>query len=138
MLHGLKVFLTLVPIVVAIDFIWIAIIMRNFYLAGLSPLIRKQGESLDPVLWAAFMVYLCIPAGIVLFVLPHVSHENVVISAIFWGFLFGIITYGVYDMTNYSLLKDWPLKIAIVDMLWGGALCAISSCFAAYLDRWYS
>jgi uncharacterized membrane protein len=138
MFHGLKVFLTLIPIIICIDYLWIARIMGNFYRTGLSPLIRKQGDTLDPVLWAALMVYICIPLGIVLFVLPRVSQDNMAASALLWGFLFGTVAYGIYDMTNYSLLKDWPLKITIVDMLWGGTLCSLSAFIAAYLDRWYS
>jgi uncharacterized membrane protein len=136
--HLLKVFLSLVPIVIIIDYLWLARIMGDFYRSGLNSLVRKQGTALDPILWAALMVYICIPLGIVLFVLPHVSQDNLVVSSLSWGFLFGVVLYGVYDMTNYSLLKEWPLKVAIVDILWGGTLCAISSCIAAYLDRWFS
>jgi len=136
--HGLKVFLALIPVVVMIDYLWLARIMGDFYRSELSVLVRKQGSALDPVLWAAVMVYLCIPAGIVLFVLPRVSMQNMPVSSLFWGFVFGIVLYGTYDMTNYSLLKDWPLKVAIVDILWGGTLCAVSTFIAAYLDKWFA
>lgn len=134
--QGLKVFLALIPIVVLIDYLWLARIMGNFYRSELSALVRKQGAALDPILWAALMVYLCIPAGIVLFVLPRVSMQQMTVSALSWGFVFGIVLYGTYDMTNYSLLKQWPLKVAVVDILWGGTLCAISGCIAAYLNKW--
>ena len=35
------------------------------------------------------------------------------------GALFGLFTYGTYDLTNMATLQNWPLAITIVDMLWG-------------------
>jgi uncharacterized membrane protein len=138
MLHSLKIFLSLIPVIIVIDYIWLAKVMGTFYRESLDHLVRKRGEALDPILWAAGVVYLCIPLGIVLFVLPRVSQQNFIITSLFWGFLFGIVLYGVYDMTNQSLLKNWPLRVTFVDILWGGTLCALSSYIAAILDRWYA
>ncbi|MDE3157076.1 MAG: DUF2177 family protein [Acidobacteriota bacterium] len=42
--------------------------------------------------------------------------------------LLGLVVYGVYDFTNYSTLRDWPLTLAVVDTAWGtvaSALCAL-------------
>jgi len=134
----MKVFLTLIPVIVIIDYIWLARIMGTFYRTELDHLVRKQGDALAPILWAAGIVYICIPLGIVLFVLPRVSQENILLSSLSWGFIFGIVLYGVYDMTNQSLLRNWPLRVTFVDILWGGSLCAFSSYIGALLDRWYA
>lgn len=37
-------------------------------------------------------------------------------------FLLGLSIYGVYELTNYTTLKDWNLKMVILDTLWGGIL----------------
>ena len=71
---------------------------------------------MTPHIGAAVVVYLLIPLGIVLFALPRVSPEHLVSSALLWGFLFGIVLYGVYDMTNYSVLAKWPIKLVVVDI----------------------
>jgi uncharacterized membrane protein len=109
MAHFLKVYLLLIPVLFAIDFLWLGVAMPNFYKTELGPLARTVDGALTPVRWAAIMVYLLIPLGIVLF--------------------------GVYDMTNYSLVEGWPLRMAIVDILWGGVLCAAGTVIAALLDR---
>jgi uncharacterized membrane protein len=44
--------------------------------------------------------------------------------------------YGVYDMTNYSLLHKYPLRMAFVDIAWGGVLSAVVTSVAAVIDRW--
>ncbi|MHC4626950.1 MAG: DUF2177 family protein, partial [Planctomycetota bacterium] len=59
-------------------------------------------------------------------------------SALFWGFIYGIVLYGVYDMTNYSLVSKWSLRMSIVDILWGGVINAVVTCAAAFLDRWFA
>jgi len=69
-----------------------------------------------------------------LFVLPRIAADNLVSSALLWGAFYGIVVYTVYDMTNYSLLRDWPLRVALIDICWGGLLNALGA--AAWLDRW--
>jgi len=40
------------------------------------------------------------------------------------AFILGLCVYGVYDTTTYALLTDYPLRVAITDILWGGILFA--------------
>ncbi len=134
--HTIKLYLLVLIIFLAIDLTWLGVLMAKFYKAELGPLARRSGEALAPVWWAAFLVYVLIPLGIVLFVLPRVSPENLAASALGWGFLYGVILYGVYDLTNYSLIDRWPWRMTLVDMAWGGFICAVTSYVAVILDRW--
>ncbi len=70
------------------------------------------------------LVWLLIALGITLFVLPKASSFG---SAALWGAAFGFVLYGVYDLTNYALLKGWPLPVVIVDIAWGAFLCAAAA-----------
>jgi len=38
------------------------------------------------------------------------------------AFLLGFCIYGIYDGTNYAMLKKWPLNVALMDATWGGIL----------------
>jgi hypothetical protein len=40
--------------------------------------------------------------------------------------LIGLATYAVYDLTNFSILKDYTLEFTIMDILWGGVLFALA------------
>ena len=44
--------------------------------------------------------------------------------ALLFGALFGLITYATYDLTNLATLKDWPLVVTVVDLIWGTVLTA--------------
>lgn len=36
--------------------------------------------------------------------------------------IMGILVYGIYELTNYTVFKKWPLDIVFIDTLWGGVL----------------
>ena len=136
MWHSIKVFLFLPPLLLALDYIWLGVFASTLYKKELGPFLRMSGNSLQPIIWAALVVYLAIPLGIMLFVLPRVSTDNLTGSALLWGALYGIVVYAIYDMTNYSLVRDWPLRVALIDIVWGGFLNAVGAMAAAWLDRW--
>jgi uncharacterized membrane protein len=46
------------------------------------------------------------------------------VRALLFGALFGLITYATYDLTNLATLKDWPLVVTVVDLIWGTVLAA--------------
>ena len=48
--------------------------------------------------------------------------KNSWIYAMLLGALFGLISYATYDLTNLATLKDWPVLITIVDLIWGAVL----------------
>ena len=76
MWHFLKVYLFLPPLLLALDYIWLGIFASSLYKKGLGPLLRMSGNSMQPIIWAAVMVYIAIPLGIMLFVLPRVGQAN--------------------------------------------------------------
>jgi uncharacterized membrane protein len=47
------------------------------------------------------------------------------------AFIFGMVIYGLYDFTNYALLKKWSLPLAIMDTIWGGVLMSLTT-YATY------
>ncbi len=122
-----KLFLLIAPLVVVIDLVWLGLLMKPFYESQIGELARRNGAALAPRWPAAIMVYLLIPAGIVLFVRPAMGSNASLWQAFAWGAVFGLVLYGVYDCTNRSVLEKWPLKLTIVDIVWGCTLCGMGS-----------
>jgi uncharacterized membrane protein len=136
MWHFVKLYISTIIVLLILDGIWLGLIATSFYKNELGALARRDGGVLTPIWSAALVVYLALALGIVWFVLPRVSAANPLMSAALWGFAFGIITYGVYDMTNLATLAGYSLRLALVDMLWGGVIGGLSSIAASSLDRW--
>ena len=73
----------------------------------------------------AFFSYLCIIILLNYFVLLRSG-------TLFDAFLLGTLTYGVYDITNMALFKDWDMTLAIIDTIWGGTLFT----FTTFITNW--
>jgi hypothetical protein len=45
-------------------------------------------------------------------------------------------TYATYDLTNLATLKDWPLPIVFIDIIWGVVLTALVSTAGYFITKW--
>lgn len=119
-----KNFLLTLAIFLGIDFLWLGVIAKNFYNEHLGTFERTLNWS------AIVLVYLLISLGVVFFVLPKAGGNMKL--ALFGGAIYGMIVYGVYDLTNLATLKNWSLTMVIVDMLWGMFICGLTSLIVTY------
>lgn len=101
-----------------VDLLWLGVIARSFYKAQMGHLMR------DNVNWAAaiafYMIFVC--GVVVLAAWPAIERQNMA-QALMLGALFGLVTYAAYDLTNLATLRGFPLKVALVDLVWGTVLC---------------
>ena len=127
----LKLYLLTVPVFFIIDLVWLGVVAKGFYQKNLKYILSPN------VNWtAAIIFYLMYIAGILIFaVLPGIAKDSLRHAAL-WGALFGFFTYATYDLTNLALLKDWPLNIVVVDILWGVVLCTVVATLSFYIARW--
>lgn len=117
-----KNYLITFMIFLVIDFIWLGLVAKDLYRRQLGFLMKT-----DFNLAAAFIFYLIFTAGIVFFVLNRALVISSWQYALFAGMLFGFITYSTYDLTNLATIKDWPLVITIIDLIWGTFLGGLTS-----------
>ena len=102
-----------------IDAIWLSVVANKFYKSQLGPLLLEK-----PNMIAAVLFYVIYVIGIVVFaVMPAVAAGDWKV-ALGLGALLGLVAYAAYDLTNLATLKGFPVKIVIVDLLWGTALTA--------------
>lgn len=104
---------------VVIDSVWLGVIANKLYKSQIGHLLADK-----PNLIAAGAFYVLFIVGIVVFVLNPAINSSSWKLALGLGALFGLITYATYDLTNLSTLKDFPLKITIIDLVWGTILTA--------------
>jgi uncharacterized membrane protein len=107
------------PVFFIIDMIWLGLIARRFYGKHLGFLMRPQ------VNWiAAILFYLIFIAGILIFVVMPAKADGSAVKAVWLGLVFGLVTYATYDLTNLATIKQWPLVVTVVDLIWGMVLSA--------------
>jgi len=126
-----KLYLLTIPVFFAIDLIWLGVVAKNFYQNNLAHLLSPE------VNWpAALLFYFMYIAGIILFAVKPGLDAGSLAKAAIWGALFGFFTYATYDLTNLATLRDWPIKVVIVDIAWGTVLCTLVASGSYLLGRW--
>lgn len=115
----------------AIDIAWIGGFAKKFYWGNMGSLLKED------VNWiAALIFYLLYIAGIFVFaILPAVKAGSLQ-HAIIYGALFGFFCYATYDLTNLATMKGFPLKVAVVDMIWGVVLTGSVATAGFLITRW--
>jgi uncharacterized membrane protein len=123
----LRLYCIALPIFFALDMVWLGVVAKRFYAKHIGFLMTAN------VNWAAaILFYLLFIAGLLVFVVVPALERGSWMRALRFGALFGLITYATYDLTNLATLKDWPLVVTVVDLVWGMALAASVS-LATYL-----
>jgi len=115
----IKLFLIALTVFFAIDMIWLVFVAKNFYQKHIGFLMKPD------INWiAAIVFYLLFIVGLVTFVISPAVEKHSWLHALLFGALFGLITYATYDLTNLATLKDWPVLVTVVDLIWGTFLSA--------------
>ena len=118
----LVAWLVIVLVLIAIGAVWLGLVAKSFYQRELGHLMLER-----PKLQIAVIFYLVYAIAIlVLAALPGARDESLGLTFVL-GAVLGFAAYGTYDITNLSTLKDWPVKMSVVDMVWGTLLTAISA-----------
>ncbi len=115
----LKLYCIALPIFFAVDMVWLGVAAKGFYAKHIGFLMKAN------VNWvAAIAFYLLFIAGLVVFVVSPALEHGSWLRALWLGALFGLISYSTYDLTNLATMKDWPLLVTVVDLIWGTVLAA--------------
>ena len=103
----------------ALDLLWLGVVARPFYDTALGPLKR------DPVHGPAAVVFYVFYVAAVLrgAVAPAGSWRD----AARRGAGMGLFAYGTYELTNWAVLRDWPVVLVPVDIAWGVVLTGVAA-----------
>jgi uncharacterized membrane protein len=129
--YYIKLYLATFAAFIVIDLIWLGLVARTFYRKYLGYIMT------DNVNWAAAIIfYLLFILGILVFVTLPGLESGSLQSTLIRAALFGLVTYATYDLTNLATLKDWPLTLTIVDLIWGTFLSTAVSYVSFMAGKW--
>jgi uncharacterized membrane protein len=127
MVNYFKLYFSTLVVFFAVDMLWLGVVAQSFYQKHLGFLMAPATNWVPAV---AF--YLLFILGILIFVVLPGLTKGSLKTTLLRAALFGLITYATYDLTNLATIKDWPVMLTIVDMLWGTVLSTTVS-LASYL-----
>ncbi len=126
-------FSALVPMLI-IDSIWLKVMGKYFYSKQIAHLMASS-----PNLVAAGIFYVLYSFGLAfLIVLPALEGGFSNSKIFLYGAIFGAVAYATYDLTNHATLKDWPLTVTVIDIIWGALLTGTLSLIALLLTKHFA
>ena len=115
----------------AIDLVWIGVVAAGFYQRHIGHLLRPD------VLWApALVFYLLYIAGLLVFAVLPGLEAGALTRTLTLGAFFGLVAYATFDLTCMALLRDFPLVVVVVDLVWGMVLTTLVSAAGFGIARW--
>ena len=116
--------ITLAIVLLVLDISWLKMVMSARYDIILSDILCVP-KSFNYI--AAILTYIIMIFGLYWFVVRNSNKKN---EALINGALRGLVMYGVYDGTLYSVFPIKDKMTGLMDVLWGVFVCGISSYIA--------
>jgi len=130
MVTQIRIFFVTFIVFLLIDMVWLGFIAKDLYKKYIGYIMSPKPNWI-----AAIIFYVIFIIGLMYFVLNPALKNESALQALFAGMLFGLITYATYDLTNLATLKDWPLKITVIDLIWGTSLSGLTSIASYFVNR---
>lgn len=130
MLKYFGVYFSFLIALIAVDLVWLLGIAKNLYRSEMGDLMTNE-----PKLMAGLAFYLLYTLGVCIFVIAPALSKQSLIYALQYGALFGLFCYMTYDLTNLAVIRDFPTRLAFIDIAWGSLVTAISSGIAYWVGN---
>ncbi len=117
-------------VMVAIDAVWLGFIALEFYQRTIGHLLAAR-----PDFGAAALFYVLYIAGLVIFAVRPGLDSGRWQRAAGFGALYGLFCYMTYDLTNVATLRDFPWRVAAVDIVWGMFISAVTAAAGFFAAR---
>jgi uncharacterized membrane protein len=106
----------------ALDAVWLSTMAERLYRPAIGHLMMDK-----PAFGPAIVFYLMYLVGVVVFAVAPALASQRWQTALGLGALLGLICYATYDLTNQATLRDWPLRVTLVDLAWGTFVTAMAA-----------
>ena len=132
-------YVCLIVFVMIIDYIWLTLNKHRYNMLVTT----IQGKSIQINTVGAILSYVCVILTLIFFAIPKVEQQsstnkhplNLFFNSLVWGGGLGFLIYGVFNFTNIAIFKNYNIKIAALDTLWGTILYTIACFVFVYASR---
>ena len=117
-------------VLLAAEAAWLGLVAGELFRAEVGHLMGP-----DFVLPPAVAFYAIFLVGILVFaVLPGLESGSVMRAAALGGLL-GFVAYSTFDLTSMSVFRDFPLRVAVIDIAWGTFVTASTASASFMIGR---
>jgi uncharacterized membrane protein len=114
-----------------IDILWLTTMGAALYRSTLGDILLPAVRM--PAVIAFYLLY---PLGIVLLAVMPALRSGSAGTALIYGALLGLFTYATYDLTNFATLRNWTLKITVIDVVYGAVVVGVVTFLVYLVAEW--
>ncbi|MEQ8901847.1 MAG: DUF2177 family protein [Roseovarius sp.] len=104
------------------DAIMLSTVMQPLFAQHLGETLRDGIRPLPAVLF--YLIYM---VGVVWFAGWPALRDGTPVTALVNGAILGFVAYGTYELTSWTVVRDWHPSMVVADMAWGATLTAVSA-----------
>lgn len=128
MVQFFKLFLISSVVFLLFDLFWLLVVSKKMYQQFIGHLMGEVRIA------PAIIFYIIYVIGVTFFVLIPGIEKNSLSYIILAGAFFGFVCYATYDLTNLATLKNWPITMTIIDLIWGSSVTAVTSIIVYFIN----
>ena len=129
--YYLKLYFATLVAFFALDMTWVGLVARPF-LSKLSWFFTFAESQLA----AGDFFYLLFIVGLLVFVIIPGQQSGSLQNTLVLAAFFGLVTYATYDLINLATIKDWPIMVTMVDLIWGMFVSTLVSYVSFTIGKW--
>jgi uncharacterized membrane protein len=79
----------------------------------------------------AITFYLLYMVGLTYFAGLPALRDGVAMPALINGAILGLVAYGTYELTSWTVMRDWQPQMVVMDMAWGAVVSGVCAYIGA-------
>ncbi len=131
-----KILAIAITIFIFLDLLWLGLIAKNLYQEQLGFIARQKNGQISFILSVGLLTQAIIALGLAVLISIALQLSPHLLTAVLTGAFTGFVIYATYDLTNLSFVAGWPLKVTVIDILWGTAQGSLAGFYLYYLWQW--
>jgi len=104
------------------DAVMLSTVIKPIFAQHLGETLRVAIHPLPAALF--YVIYM---AGVVWFAGWPALRDGTPATALLNGAVLGFVAYGTYELTSWTVMRDWHPSMVAADMAWGATLTAVSA-----------
>jgi|TARA_Y100000389_G_C17461788_1_gene522331 uncharacterized membrane protein len=96
------------------------------YFSSMIKTIQKESLQIKPI--SFIITYLLMLFGLYTIILSKKRSP-------YEAFILGLLVYGVFELTNYTIFRKWSLLPVIFETIWGGVLFCTTTWITYYISK---
>lgn len=137
-LKFLKIAGASIVIVAILDYLFLGNIASKFYTEQLGYLADMKKGKIQFNIPMGLIAQAGVALSLCVFIVTALQLNNTLTTSVLCGGIMAFLVFCIYDFTNLSFVKDYPIKLALVDIGWGTFQGLVAGVYVYYFNRWWA